>query len=396
MTQRKLLILSDSVSATSGLGRITRDLALRIHEHLSDVFQVATVGYGGAGSVKIPFHEYHLHDVNNWLVPELPQVWNDFVGDDEGILFCIWDMSRLYWLGTPQTCPVPHLRRFVEEKRKDGKMKLWAYHAIDAEGPQGRLSCRITAIMDGFDRVLDYSAFSSNITGNPDHIPHGIDTKVFYPRDRRESRKKFADIGFQGLNDDHMLLGIVATNQNRKNWQLGMETAKILVDRGHNVRLWCHTDILNRYWDIGTLIADYGLMGRVGVTIQRFTDEEMATLYSACDVTLGNAPEGFGFSPAESLACGVPVVAGSYGAQAEFIPRHMLCDPIAYFYEGAFCSKRPVHNSEKWADRVIACTIRYGKEPRKSLLPERVDWNGTTLWPSWESWFRQGLNEHSD
>lgn len=386
MSRKKLLFLSDAVSCTSGLGRITRDVASRVHQHPGDMFEVASVGYGGTGSVTIPWKEYFLHDVNNWLVPELPAVWNDFVGDGEGILFCIWDMSRLYWLGIPQLCPVPHLRRWVEEMRKSGKLKLWAYHAIDAEGPNGKLSHRIAETMKGFDRVLDYSAFSSRITGNPDHLPHGIDTRVFYPRDHKEARQGFMKI-FTGLQKDSLLIGIVATNQARKNWQLGMEAARILRDRGHDVRLWAHTDVIQRYWDIGSLVVDYGLMNRVAITTQRLTDDQMAWAYSACDVTLSIAPEGFGYSSGESLACGVPTVAGSYGAQAEFVPPHMLVKPVDFYYEGAFCSQRPVHNAAKWADRVL--TIKGARD--NSLLPETVDWNGPELWPAWEKWFLEGV-----
>jgi glycosyltransferase involved in cell wall biosynthesis len=299
-------------------------------------------------------------------------------------------MSRLYWLGIPQLCPDPNLRRWVET----AKMKKWAYHAIDAEGPNGKLSTRIAETMKGFDRVLDYSAFSSKITGNPDHLPHGIDTNVFKPYPHREAREELIKQGFPGLTPDSLLIGIVATNQARKNWQLGMETAKILLDRGHDVRVWAHTDVLDRYWSIGNLIVDYGLQGRVAVTQQRFTDEQMAKMYSACDITLGIGPEGFGYPIAESLACGVPCMCGSYGAQAEFVPKLMQVDPIAYFYEGAFCSKRPVHAPGMWADKVEKMEswhkAAYHLEER-SILPSTVDWNGPELWPAWQSWFRKGL-----
>jgi hypothetical protein len=141
----------------------------------------------------------------------------------------------------------------------------------------------------------------------------------------------------------------------------------------------------------------------VAVTTNRFTDEQMAKLYSACDVTLGIAPEGFGYPIAESLACGVPVVCGSYGAQAEFVPKSMQVDPIAYYEDGAFCSKRPVHLAEKWAIRVEMVMEKYecdahhgggedmGCTCQQSLLPECVDWNGKTLLPKWLNWFREGL-----
>jgi glycosyltransferase involved in cell wall biosynthesis len=383
MAKTPILFLSDSVSCSSGLGRITRDLATRVHEHLGDVYDVATCGYGGPGNQSIPFREYHLHSVDNWLVPELPAIWDDWTQGRSGILMCVWDASRLYWLGTPSLCPQPHLRRFAE--RKD--IQKFIYHAIDAEGPNGGLSFRIAETLKEFDRVLDYSAWSSKITGNPDHLPHGIQTDVFKPYPRDEMRREFAKSGFQGLSQDTFLIGIVATNQARKNWALGIKTAKLLLDRGLNVRVWAHTDQTERHWSLGNLTVDYGLQGRVAVTTNRFTDEQMAKLYSACDVTLGIAPEGFGYPIAESLACGVPVVCGSYGAQAEYVPKSMQVDPIAYYEDGAFCSKRPVHLAEKWAIRVEMVRDAKGTVS----LPDCVDWNGKTLLTKWLNWFREGL-----
>ncbi len=53
-----LMIWSDAVSAPSGLARITRDIASRVHEHMADVFDVSTIGYGGSSSSKFPWHQY--------------------------------------------------------------------------------------------------------------------------------------------------------------------------------------------------------------------------------------------------------------------------------------------------------------------------------------------------
>lgn len=380
--KKPILFVSDAISATSGLARITRDLATRVHEHLGDVYRVGTAGYGGAGSRKYPWPDYHFSSVENWLLPELPAIAEDFAGGEELTVMFVWDASRLYWLGMPHTCPVPFLRKWVET----AKIKKWLYGAIDAAGPMDSLSFRIAETMKGFDRVLDYSAFSSKITGNPDHLPHGIDTSVWKPYDRTACRAEFIKSGFLGLKPDSLLVGIVATNQARKNWQLGIETCKILLDRGQDVRLWCHTDVLDRYWSIGNLVADYGLQGRVAITTQRFADEQMAAMYSACDVTLGIAPEGFGYPIAESLACGVPVVCGSYGAQAEFVPKVMQIDPVGYYYEGAFCSKRPVHDAGLWADSAEKAK-RLGAG--SSRLYPNLHWNN--LWPHWEKWFLEGV-----
>ena len=70
MARKKILFLSDAVSTSSGFARIARDLAIRVHQHLGDIYEVASVGYGGTGSRSIPFTEYKVHSVDNWLVPE--------------------------------------------------------------------------------------------------------------------------------------------------------------------------------------------------------------------------------------------------------------------------------------------------------------------------------------
>lgn len=389
MSKKPLLFVSDSISGSSGLGRITRDLATRVHEHLGDVYRVGTVGYGGFGSRKFPWTDYHLHSIENWLIPELPAIADDFAGDDELTIMFIWDASRLYWIGNPSRCPNPALRRWVEEAQKTKKIRFFIYGAIDAEGPFGKLPALIAETYAGFDRIIDYSKFSSEITGHPTWIPHGIDTNVFKPQSMHEARAVVAKGGFIGLSDKSLLIGIVATNQARKNWQLGFAMARVLLDRGHDVRLWCHTDVIDRYWSLSNLIVDYGLMGRVAVTTQRFTDENLAGMYAACNITLGIGPEGWGYPICESLACGVPCVTGNYAAQADYVPERMLVNPIAFHYEGAFCSKRPVFNAEDWADRVEAMELESKQTARNSLLPEWIDWNN--LWPRWEEWFRQGI-----
>lgn len=381
MKTRPLLIVSDSVSCSSGLGRVARDLASRVHEHLPG-YRVATAGYGGQGARRIPFREYHFHSIDQWLLPELPQIANDWADGEELTIMFIWDLSRVYWFANPKVCPQAHVRQWLES----AKLRKWIYHPIDAEGPNGGLSVRLQETMKGFDRVLDYTGFSARITGNKEHLPHGIDSRVFRPYDRLESKRDFRTAGFPSLADDSTLIGIVGTNQARKNWSLGIKVCRALIDKGMDIKIWMHIDVLERFWSIPSLIADYDLGGRVVITNANFSDEQMAKFYSACDLTLGiGLGEGYGFPLFESLACGVPVIHGDYGGGAEFLPPSMKVKPLGWYDEGPFCCKRPVFDVKDWAE----CA-----EDNLGIvasLPPGLDWNGPTLLGAWMEWFEEGL-----
>jgi glycosyltransferase involved in cell wall biosynthesis len=354
------------------------------------VYRLGTAGYGGTGSRRFPWPDYRLNIVDNWLLPELPQIAADFSGDEELTIMFIWDLSRLGWFADPRQCPNAHIRQWLETT----KLRKWVYHALDAEGPFGKLSTRLAEIYKGFNRVLDYSDFSCCITGNTEHLPHGIDTSVFKPQDRKESKHKFCELGFHELKDNDFLVGIVATNQARKDWALGIQACRILLERGLDVKVWCHTDTLERFWSLPNLIADYRLQGRVVITTAHFTDEQMAQFYSACDVTLGiGLGEGFGYPIFESLACGTPCVHGAYGGAEKHLPPSMKVFPLrstsgvtAFRYEGLYCCKRPVYDAEEWAERAIECSKVYAR-PIRPALPLGLDWNN--LWPRWEAWLRK-------
>jgi glycosyltransferase involved in cell wall biosynthesis len=380
MTPTPLLILSDAPSASSGLGRITRDLATRIASTMPDVFRVATLGYGGAGSSALPFFQYFIHSIEGWIVPELPAVWEDHVGQEEGILLVIWDPSRVGWLADPRQCPHTGLRQWLERT----PMKKWIYGAIDAPGPFGGLSIQLSTALKGFDRVLNYSKWSSRITGYPDHLPHGINTAVFRKGNKWAAKRAFRESGFVGLKESSFLIGIVATNQARKDYALAIQTCRLLLDRGMDVRVWIHTDAVERFWNLAALQMDYGLQGRVVITTSRFSDEQMAGFYNACDVTLGiGMAEGFGYPIFESIACGTPCIHTEFSGAAEYMPSEMLVMADAFRYEGPWCSQRAVHNPQEWTARIDAVA---GTDFH---LHSDLEWDN--LWPKWSEWLLKGL-----
>lgn len=403
-----LLLLSDAPSSGTGLGRITRDLAIRIHEHLGDLYRVATLGYGSAGSCRLPFFQYTIEGMDEWIVKTLPEVWEDFAGKEKGVCMPIWDLSRLMWFAQPARCEMlasyPSLREWLLK----APFQRWGYFPIDANGPNDKLSFPLHQTLLGFNRILAYTGWAEQIIertiGKDEsknlHLtnhPHGIDTGVFYPRERTRCRFRFGFITgartlikapqLSSVLAHEVLIGVVATNQFRKDWALAIETAAWIAKR-HRVRLWIHIDELERQWSIPALLADHNLLDKTIISIGYLPDDSMAMAYSACDLTLApGLGEGFGFPIFESLACGTPCIHGNYGGAPEWMPPEYLIEPVAYRYEGLYSCQRPVFRVQDWAAKAEFLLENVSRAGVK--LNEALDWNN--LWSRWEPWFREGL-----
>jgi len=224
------------------------------------------------------------------------------------------------------------------------------------------------------------------------HLPHGTDTKIFYPRDRQEMRKTFVGTVTGGqpmpMKDDVFLVGICATNSQRKDWSLGLEVCGELLKRGVNVGVWAHTNKVQGHWDITGLAKAYGLDGRIIPTVTDLSDEQMAEAYCACSATLGIGSEGWGLPLAESLACGIPCVTMDYAGATEFVPREYRVNPIGFYAEGWYAHRRPVFKVSEWAYRVQEAVSNW--DYSVSALRPEFTWDG--CWPAWKKWLEEGVN----
>jgi glycosyltransferase involved in cell wall biosynthesis len=399
MSPTPILFMSDGVTAGTGLARITRDLAIRVHKYLPDKFRVGSYGYGGPFSRALGFPQYDMK-MDNWHCFNLPEVWKDFAGDEEGILFVIWDASRLLWLARPENEEDPRLRKFLQEKR----FRIWHYSPIDAHGVEGKLTAVLKHTLEGFDRILAYSKWAYDVlerTLDKSHYtdldwrPHGIDTSVWYPRKRIVARHGFGDKltckDFRGkvtrIPDDALFIGIVATNQARKDYALGVQVIAE-ISKKRNTWFWLHTDRLENAWSIPILTQwDFKIHEKAIVTTVDFSDDVMAWAYSACDLTLGiGNGEGFGYPIFESLACGTPCIHGNYGGAAEHMPHCMLVEPVMDRLDGVYNLIRKIYRVEDWVNTALSLN---GVKSGSSLLPAYLDWEN--LWPSWAAWFEKGL-----
>lgn len=189
-----IMLVSDDPSTTTGLGRITRDLAHLLSA--SPLWRVATLGLGGAGSRHFPWTHYHMHryPTGAYEYGELSLVaaWDDFTlgTDGKGVVMTVFDVTRMLWLARPEHIADPAMQADV--KRLRSRVKLWGYFMQDHEGPHGRLTRLSREVLLGYDRILMTSPWGVEVVkatiGHDESekrdlswMPHGLWMDTFKP-----------------------------------------------------------------------------------------------------------------------------------------------------------------------------------------------------------------------
>lgn len=154
-------------------------------------------------------------------------------------------------------------------------------------------------------------------------IYHIVDTEVFKPGDKAESRELLT------VPQDAFVVGMVMANKgNRKQFPLQLQAVKLWQDKNPDidVRVYLHTEPTSAMggYDIKALVDKIGLSGKVFSTNQYdasvvpMNPEGMAKIYNSFDVLMNcSMGEGFGVPIAEAQACGIPVITTGATAMPE-------------------------------------------------------------------------------
>ena len=320
--------------------------------------------------------------------------WQDFAGDQPGVIMTLDDPSRRGWFGSEELYP-PALREFLGPGRSFEK---WGYFPVDSIGPmptgdgfQGALGIESRMALGGYDRVIAASEWGRNILVNTgadaDWIPHGIFMDKFHPVVDAKA--------MLGWDAGDVWVGSVMANQSRKDFPVLMEALVALKGNyGNRLKAWIHTDTLIRYWNILSLLADYNLQGVAQITMD-LDDSALALRYSACDCTLlPSGGEGFGYPIAESLACGTSAIVTDYAAGQELVSAECRVRPMCFRVDTRYNVRRAVLSGYGFAAAAIQqielkrqdWEFRSG-EIRESI--DHLDWMKLRF--TWERWLREGL-----
>lgn len=369
-----ILLVGDCPSQTSGLARIIRDLATLLAA--DPRWRVATLGWMGAGSQRLPFTAYHMYP-GEMGEASLPSVWDEWCQGEQGIIMTVWDATRLVWLAQPQHAPEV-IREWLEARRSS--FKLWGYFPLDSCGPNGKLTGLVRDVMLGYDRLLVTSPWAvkavvdtlgqeASIERGLDWLPHGQGSTFSPAPVERENR-----------------IGVVMTNQARKDWGLAAAIASRLPD----ITFWWHCDTPSRHWNLPALVEDFGLKN-VEMTGPFVDDQWLASQYRRCVMTLlPSLGEGWGFPAFESLACGIPVITGNYASCASALMTcrllQNLIGPRHYRVEGIHNCIRPVYEAGDWVNVILDVM-----EHPQDFVADVSHLNWMKLGHRWRRWFGDGV-----
>jgi len=162
----------------------------------------------------------------------------------------------------------------------------------------------------GFDKMKEAGL-------DPRYVPHGIDTKLFKPKDRAEARKA---LGLEDEKKIEFLAVMVAANKgtpSRKSFPEVLFVWRDFVKKHPNSVLYLHTHAGPQ----GSGLDLIQLLNKLDMpasavrfcdpywNVLGYPDSYMVNLYNAADVLLNPSQgEGFGLPIVEAQACGTPVI----------------------------------------------------------------------------------------
>lgn len=216
------------------------------------------------------------------------------------------------------------------------------------------------------------------------YIPHGVDTNVYRPLDKEETRQK---LGFR--KDDFILFNVAMNKGTRKNFDGLFYSFSIFLennpDAKRNTILLLHTQKnMPGGADLLYMIRHFGIEQNVFFTddfdaYAGLSEERMAELYNSADVfILPTKGEGFGIPVLEAESCGTPCIVSRNTSMPELVEGHgwlVDCDSKEWNPLGAWWSiPNPFKMAEAIAEAYSGKNLKkYGEKARIHAL--KYDWN---------------------
>jgi D-inositol-3-phosphate glycosyltransferase len=313
----RVLFLGDSPTVNTGFSRCTRVACEALISHGHDVTVLGMAYYGDPHSYSYaiwpcyaPFDNAKSYGGEARLPSMIMRIKPDVIV----ILQDPWNLKPYF------DCIDSVARECKDNDIEFVAPPIVGWLAVDSKNQKGEQLERLSHVMVWTEFAC--KEFKSvGYEGSCDIVPLGVDTDLFYPRDKKESR---IELGFDqlGIPLDAFIVGVVGRNQTRKRLELTLDYFSAWLHR-YNVEdayLYLHVAPTGEAsCDLKSLVRFFDLRGKVIVHTPDAgvgdDDARMPFVYSAMDVYMTQSQaEGFGLPALEAMACGVECVLPNHSA----------------------------------------------------------------------------------
>ncbi len=404
----RILMMTDSPLLHTGMGVVLREIAIGLHN--TGKYEVIALGWGHNGYPhNLPFQilPASSRDFGKGGFPEagIPGFGQtvDMVKPD--VVWALGDSWMLNWIKD-----LPNRKSF----------KYIQYMPIDGDP----IPTEWIPWIDHPEKLVLYSQYGVDEVAKvaphikPALIYHGTHPERYFPLTREQKNQIKAQITYwnvpednkiaqvTGLGPETFVVGIVARNQPRKNFDKVIKAFSVFAKDKPEARLWLHTAIQDAAYNLPKLAWIYGVGNKVCFTpnynlTRGLSEQEFNLLMNIFDVHfLPTQGEGFGIPILETMSCGVPQIVTDYTAHVEWCKDASELIPVVEHDDFITGIPHPVERAIPKVTECVKClnTLYYDKDLRQKLakharsIAEKMTWDSTI--PQWDKLIQEVVNRN--
>jgi glycosyltransferase involved in cell wall biosynthesis len=399
-------MMSDNPMLHTGMAVVLREVALGLHK--TGKYEIVIAGWGYNG---------YPH---NFPFPMLPASTRDFAKDgyphagipgfaqmiDAVKPDVVWALGDAWMLN------------YIKDLPNRNKFKYVQYMPIDGSPVPDYW----TPWIDHVDQLVLYSQYGVDEVNKtaphikPELIYHGTHPERYYPLPQAVRNEIKSKIVYQTVNDrnqieqrsglpeDAFIIGTLARNQPRKNFDKVIKAFKLFSADKPNAYLWLHTAMQDAAYNLPQLVHTYKLYGKVLFTpnytlVNGLPENELNMLMNIWDAHfLPTQGEGFGIPILETMSAGCPQVVTDYTSHMEWCSPASELIPVVEDDDFITGIPHPVERAIPKPSECVKClnNLYHNVEHKNTLaknarqIAESMTWDKTI--PDWDRVITETFN----
>ncbi len=403
----RILMMSDSPLLHTGMGVVLREVALGLHN--TGRYEVVVMGWGHNGFPhNMPFQilpasakDFGKDGYGQAGIPGFAQTV-DMVKPD--VVWALGDAWMLNWI---KDVPNRKSFKYIQYMPVDGDPipTEWIPWIAHPEKLVLYSKYGVKTLKEATDQI------------KPAMIYHGTHPERYQPLAKEvkaEIRKKITFWTVTGDNqisqsvglpEDAFVIGTIARNQPRKNFDKIIKAFSVFAKDKPNARLWLHSAVQDAAYNLPKLAWMYGVGNKVCFTpnynlVKGLSEQDLNLLMNVFDVHfLPTQGEGFGVPILETMSAGVPQVVTDYTAHVEWCKDSSLLIPVVPLDDFITGIPHPVERAIPKVSECVKCleelyknkTLRETLSKNARATAEKMTWDVTI--PQWEAVIQEVLNK---